>query len=220
MQHGYTNETYRQGLRVGKRYQGPDAEGRAAAELLALTRLVGRIPVPAVIDAGELTLTTAFVPGEHGQDLIESGPAEETLAACGRLLRDLHMLDPGILEPGPHPAGAVIRHGDFGPNNVLMGPEGFEPVALLDWEFSGIGTPIDDLAWCEWIVRMHHPAAIPALRAFWEAYGSCPEWAERQAAMLNRCAELEDFCRRWSSPDAVTMWQKRIVVTRGWTPGH
>ncbi len=49
--------------------------------------------------------------------------------------------------------GEVIRHGDFGPNNVLLDSATMTVTALLDWEFSTVGPRIDDLAWCEWIVR-------------------------------------------------------------------
>jgi len=78
----------------------------------------------------------------------------------------------------------LIRHGDFGPNNVLFDPVTMRVTALLDWEFSGIGDAIDDIAWCDWIVRMHHPAATVALPKFFEAYGCTPAWEKRRSAWL------------------------------------
>ncbi|WP_461012009.1 phosphotransferase [Streptomyces capparidis] len=47
-------------------------------------------------------------------------------------------------------------HGDFGPNNVLLNPGTFEVTAVVDGEFAHLGDPVEDLAWCEWIVRTHH----------------------------------------------------------------
>jgi aminoglycoside phosphotransferase (APT) family kinase protein len=216
MRHGYTNRTTRAGDVVRKSYEGPEARSRCAAELRALTRLRQLVPVPEVVSSGPAELTTAYVDGEHGQDLIEAGRAVEVLAACGVLLRRLHDLDPAILEPG---VDGVIRHGDFGPNNVVFEPESATVTALLDWEFSGIGPAVDDVAWCEWIVRMHHPDAVGALPAFFDAYGPTPSWDERQRAMIDRCHYLEEFCRRWNPHGAaVTQWQERAAATARWRP--
>jgi aminoglycoside phosphotransferase (APT) family kinase protein len=33
---------------------------------------------------------------------------------------------------------------------------------VVDWEFAHLGDPVEDLAWCEWIVRMHHPEHVDA----------------------------------------------------------
>lgn len=114
-------------------------------------------------------------------------------------------------------------HGDFGPNNLLFGPLAPEGgatlvvVAVLDWEWAHVGRRIEDLAWCEWIIRMHHPERVGALGAFFAGYGARPGWAERHAAMLTRCRELIDFCDRWvPDGDGVAQWQSRVKVTAGW----
>ena len=216
MRHGYTNLTERRAGVVHKTYDGPEAQDRCAAELRALTQLHRILPVPAVISNGPGVLATAYVIGEHGQDLLDAGRAQDVLAGCGALLRQLHGLDPAILEPGA--GGGVIRHGDFGPNNVLFDPATMAVTALLDWEFSGIGAAIEDIAWCEWIVRMHHPDAVGSLPAFFDAYGSTPPWEQRKRVMLSRCRWLEAFCRRWDpAGDAVRQWQVRAAATAGWS---
>ncbi len=156
--------------------------------------------------------------GQHGQDLIDADHAEQVLASCGALLRRQHDLSPSLLVPGDHPPTDVICHGDFGPNNVLLDPRALVITALLDWEFSGIGPAIGDLAWCEWIVRTHHPASVESLTAFFDAYGKHPPWDERQRVMVERCHQLEAFTRRWD-PDgnAVRVWQERVRSTAAWT---
>jgi aminoglycoside phosphotransferase (APT) family kinase protein len=142
---GYTNSTTRDGGLVRKTYQGPDALHRAKSERLALRLLAGRIPVPVVVDGGDTTsLTMQFVEGEHGQELIDAGKAEHVLRACGGVLARLHAIDVSTVYPGTHAKGLVIRHGDFGPNNVLLSSETLEITAVLDWEFSGPGRAIED----------------------------------------------------------------------------
>ena len=215
MRHGYTNDTRHLASTVRKSYRGPDAMERATAERLALRALAGLFPVPPVIADEQEAIVTGFVDGEHGQDLIDAGHARQVLTECGRVLRRLHALDSALLDGHQH--SGVIQHGDFGPNNVMFDRTGHHIVAVLDWEFSQIGPPITDLAWCEWIVRMHHPDAAGELAAFFDAYGRCPSWAHRQEEMLRRCAWLEDFSRRWDPHgDAARTWQHRAAITSRW----
>jgi tRNA A-37 threonylcarbamoyl transferase component Bud32 len=216
MRHGYTNSTESRAGVVYKRYDGPDAPSRRAVELRALTHLQWVLPVPALVSTGPGVLATAYVAGSHGQDLIEEGRAHDVLAGCGTILRQLHALDPAILGAGSA-EGGVIRHGDFGPNNLLFDVGTMAVTALLDWEFSGIGEAIEDIAWCEWIVRMHHPDAVNAMPAFFDAYGARPPWHERQGAMISRCRWLEAFSKRWDPDSAgAKQWQLRGQATASW----
>ena len=220
MRHGYLNATERVPRGVRKSYTGPDARTRADTEFGALTRLADRLPVPVVLDRSpDGSIVTEFRPGEHGQDLIDAGHAAPVLTSCGRLLRQLHSISAGVLVPGKHPANHVVVHGDFGPNNTLFDPEAHTVTALLDWEFAGVGPAIDDVAWCEWIVRMHHPAAVDSLPSFFDAYGERPPWDARQRAMVDRCRALEAFARRWDPPDdeGVRRWQERARATAAFT---
>lgn len=177
------------------------------------------MPVPAVLDnLADGSIVTKFRTGEHGQDLIDAGHAHQVLASCGALLRRLHALDPAQLLPGEHPSRHVVIHGDFGPNNTLFDPRDFAVTALLDWEFCGVGPAICDIAWCEWIVRMHHPTAVESLAAFFGAYGYRPSWEERRHAMIDRCRWLEAFAHRWDPDgDGVRRWQQRTHETAAWT---
>jgi aminoglycoside phosphotransferase (APT) family kinase protein len=218
VEHGYTNQTDRRENAVYKVYKGPGAAERKHAELRALTALAGLFPAPAVIASDEVSLTTVYVKGRHGQDLIDAGLAREVLSECGRLLQQLHQISPTLMDTTPSDHGAVIQHGDFGPNNILFDADSMRAVAVVDWEFSRPGLAITDLAWCEWIVRMHHPAATGALPAFFDAYGARPAWPDRKAEMLRHCRSLEDLSRG-SDPHGrdVTVWRRRAAVVAGWT---
>ena len=222
MPHGYTNHTTRDGPVVTKAYRGPDATQRCARETAVLRRLAGLVPVHPVVAGTDISLSLGFMPGVHGQDLIAAGLGGQVLHACGQVLRRIHALDPG-LAPGLAPAGqrsparAVLVHGDFGPNNVLLDQAGQEITAVLDWEWAHAGDPVEDLAWCEWIMRMHHPQDAAALDGFFGAYGRTPAWAARQDAMLTRCSTLLDLCERWQpGGESVRMWRHRLAVTRSW----
>jgi aminoglycoside phosphotransferase (APT) family kinase protein len=88
----------------------------------------------------------------------------------------------------------------------------------VDWEWAHGGDPIEDLAWCEWIVRAHHPHQADALDGFFEAYGDRPHWPDRQRAMLTRQRALITFAEGWD-PDgaAAELWRRRHSETETWT---
>ncbi|MFJ2193553.1 phosphotransferase family protein [Kitasatospora sp. NPDC087861] len=219
MRHGYTNHTTGDGSVVVKRYHGPGREARLARERQLLAHLQGVLPVPPVLAAQGDELTLGHLPGVPAQDLLDAGHGPQVLATCGRVLRRLQELDPGVLANGPATSGAVLVHGDFGPNNLLLDPVTFEITAVLDWEFAHLGDPVEDLAWCEWIVRMHHPDHLDALDHLFRAYDRpVPPWPERRRSMLATCAWLEDFCRRRDpSGPGVRQWEERARTTAGWS---
>jgi Ser/Thr protein kinase RdoA (MazF antagonist) len=203
---------------VVKRYQGPDAATRRRREYLMLDRLRGRLPVPPLLGGDEdAGVRMGLLAGMHGQELIEAGHAGPVLRACGEMLRHIHTLDPGEVFPDPPPSrDVVLVHGDFGPNNVLLDPDTFAVTAVLDWEWAHAGHPVEDLAWCEWILRMHHGDHLDALGGFFDGYGHRPAWAQRHDAMLARCRSLLELCHRWTG-DGVRVWQRRLEVTAAWT---
>jgi aminoglycoside phosphotransferase (APT) family kinase protein len=220
MRHSYTNDTRGDGSVVVKRYEGPDAAERRRREHAMLVRLRGRIPVPPVLNGLENDdLRMGFVDGVHGQELIDAGLAAQALRACGEMLRRIHAIDPAGVFPGEsHPPGAVLVHGDYGPNNVLLDPAGLAITAVLDWEWAHPGRAVEDVAWCEWIVRMHHSAHVDALDGFFDAYGHRPAWAARREAMLAQCRLMIDLCQRWApGGEGVRQWQHRLAVSAAWT---
>jgi aminoglycoside phosphotransferase len=217
LRHGYTNRTRR--LTAGvveKRYDGADAGDRSRCEYRCLTSLSDRLPVPQVIgwDASSSVLTLVEMPGTHGQDMLETGRGREVLRLLGSLLRDLQEIDPASVPALPG-RGAVIVHGDFGPQNVLIDDGRIR--ALLDWEFAHVGRSIEDLAWAEWIVRMHHPRNTDDLPELFRAAPLVPRWNDRHEAMVTRCRELLRTAERAGSPDGISLWQQQLRLTEGWT---
>jgi len=223
--HGYTNRTARVGDEVHKAYRGPETEARREREGRALAGLAGLVPVPPLLGDTGTELRIGWVPGRHGQELIEAGHAAEVLRACGAVLRHIQRVDPrAVLGQEAPRVGArgvgvpeVLVHGDFGPNNVLLAAD-FSVAAIVDWEWVHLGGPVADLAWCEWILRMHHPDSVGALPALFEGYGHEPAWSARQGAMVGRCRELLEFTRRWDPHGpGVSLWEERLAVTARWS---
>jgi aminoglycoside phosphotransferase (APT) family kinase protein len=221
MPHGYTNRAVGDGARVVKCYQGLGAAARLQREHAVLDALQGQVPVPMVLGTHDGCLTMEFVGGVHGQELLEAGQGGVVLRACGSMLRRIQQLDAGEVvtaSAGHASAMQVLVHGDYGPQNVLLDPAGLEITAVLDWEWAHAGDPLEDLAWCEWIVRMHHPRQVSLLGVFFDAYGEAvPPWRDRQACMVDRCQSLLDFCHRQEpGGPGETQWAHRLAVTRAW----
>jgi len=192
---------------VVKEYDALDGQERLRVEVEALSRLAQVVPVPAVVsvDLGRRRAVLTAMPGRHGQELIDEGFALQVLAAAGRTLRALHRSVPGFV------------HGDYGPQNLLLEVAPWEVSAVLDWEFAHEGDPVDDLAWAEWIVRMHHADAVVALSALFEGYGFRPPWKLRRGAMLRKCVALGELCRRRGQLEGAELWDRRQRATRTWT---
>jgi aminoglycoside phosphotransferase len=245
--HGYSHDTRSDGVTVVKRYAGPYAEIRRRTERHALTALAGLVPVPDVLPGEHLTMKhVAGVHGQellqsgHAAEVLRScgamlrrlqaidpakvfaKPEDEPRNEPGDAPRDGPALGPRnrpALRPevGPARGPGVVVHGDYGPNNMLLDPVTFEVTAIVDWEWAHPGDPVDDLAWCEWIVRMHHPADVDALGHLFVGYGSRPPWAERQRWQLAKCRQMLELVRSGGdqAPGA-RRWRERIDITASW----
>ena len=216
--HGYTNKTRRVAGIVEKVYEGRDARVRLHREAECLRRAASFLPVPEVVEVNDerLTLRTTWSEGTPGQVLMRPGPARAVLKAVGSLLRQVQG-EPvhSILAPALEPGGPIAVHGDFGPQNLLLGARG-EIVALLDWEFAHMGDAVEDLAWAEWIVRMHHADTIDTLDELFIAYGTRPAWQARHAAMVAHCEHLLRRCQSEGLGEVEEMWRGRLNVTERW----
>jgi aminoglycoside phosphotransferase len=221
LQHSYTNRTVGDGTTVVKCYQDPGALTRLRNERAVLDALQGHVPVPPVLGSRGACLTMRFMSGTHGQELLDSGHGIGVLRACGTMLQHIHQLDTRAITAGTLSrarGGQVLVHGDYGPQNVLLDPASLEITGILDWEWAHAGKPVEDLAWCEWVVRIHHPRLVSLLSVFFDAYGgTIPPWPERQAFMLDRCRSLLDHCRQQEpGGSGEAQWAHRLAVTSAW----
>jgi len=221
LRHSYTNRTLGDGATVVKCYEGPDAVARSERERKAIDALQGRVPLPRILDSGDRRLTMTFMSGIHGQELLEAGRGSEVLRACGAMLWRIHQIDPSVIDTARSSltgSGQVLVHGDYGPQNVLLDPATLQVSAVLDWEWAHAGHPVDDLAWCEWIVRMHHPRHLSLLGFFFDAYGGAiPPWPDRQRFMVERCQSLLELCHRQEpGGSGEAQWAHRTAVTAAW----
>jgi hypothetical protein len=216
--HGYTNFTRLADGRVEKTYDGPRRWANASRELTCLVGLAGRLPVAAVVD-NDLSvprLVLSLVPGRHGQDLIGEGHASRVLRLTGETLVALQRLSTETV-PGLVGEGSVVVHGDFGPQNMHFDLDADRVTGVLDWESAHIGHPLEDLAWTEWIVRMHHPEATASLDALFEAARQRPPWTQRQAAMIRQIEDLIRYCESAGRDRSASDWRDRLRRTETWS---
>ena len=212
--HGYTNRTTARGGRVTKTYRGPGAVARQQREELALRALAARLPVATVAESRPRSLVLDRIAGRHGQDLITAGHGDAVMFALGAILRDVQAIVPEFY--GEFDGSGVLVHGDFGPQNALLAVRNDSVVLLADWEWSTVGSPVNDLAWAEFIVRLHHPADVGSLQALFDGYGERPPWDERQAAMTERATALTAWVRSWKGDDATSDWDYRLRAIEQW----
>lgn len=215
--HGYTNRTRRVGDVFEKCYAGPDAWARARRELSCLSALHDRLPVPRIVlfDESIPKLVLTEVAGRHGQELIEEGHAPTVLRLIGEQLACLQGIDHSTV-PGLEGEWDVVVHRDFGPQNILVAANVKSAVGLLDWESAHFGSPLEDLSWAEWIVRMHHPQAITFLPELFEGPRLSAGWPERHAAMLAQCHRYLRNCETAEVDDGVSEWKRRLRATEQW----
>jgi thiamine kinase-like enzyme len=176
------------------------------------------LPVPELtsFDPDVPVLVMRGAAGQHGQELIEAGHGAAVLRLTGSTLRILQQA-PTTAVKGLSGDGDVITHGDFGPHNMLYDLDRNVVTAVLDWEFAHRGFPVEDLAWAEWIVRMHHPTIIGSLPALFGDAGTTPDWADRHGAMLRRCEELCQHCEARDDENGAKQWRTRAEATASWT---
>jgi hypothetical protein len=212
--HAYTNDVTALGSLVTKTYRGPGAIERQQREELALRSLADRLRVATVVDSRPGVLILSRVPGRHGQERIDRGEGEAVMFGLGRLLREVQAVRPGFFDELG--GGGVLVHQDFGPNNVLFADHDDSISLLADWEWSTVGSPITDLAWAEFIVRLHHPEHRACIPALFDGYGTRPAWSDRRAAMIERAAALGTWVRSHQGATAASTWDRRRRCIARW----
>jgi aminoglycoside phosphotransferase len=215
--HGFTNQTRRVGDGIEKRYEGSDSFVRYERELACLTGLLGRCPVPEILEFDPSTprLVVSEIPGRHGQELMDNGQPAQVLRLIGSQLSGLQSFDPAAV-PGLRGTGDVIVHGDFGPQNILFLLDPMRVSGVLDWELAHIGSAVEDIAWTEWIVRTHHRAALESLPELFAGSGLSFSWSDRQSAMVLQCRRHLAYCEASGLDAAASDWRQRLEAAERW----
>jgi hypothetical protein len=196
------NDVSCDGKTVVKRSVRERPEAYAGTEREALRVVAGVIPVPRLLtgpDPGSVYM--AFMPGVTGDDWLRAGLSvggkvearrrqAALMRASGRLLNALHTFDAPRAASDLPGCGPVVVHGDFAPHNVLVDPATGDVEGVIDWEQAHLGSPVEDLAWLEWYLRIWSKAQAPVLGALYDTYGERPEWSLRHDEMIRRCHGL------------------------------
>jgi hypothetical protein len=215
--HGYTNHTRRKGRNIEKRYGGVDRFDRAQREFDSLTGLFGYYPVPEVVrfDSSVPELTVTEVIGRHGQEAIDEGRGAAVLRLIGNSLALLQQLEPSLIL-GLEGTGEVIVHGDFGPQNILCSLDLTRVSGVVDWELAHRGSPVEDLAWAEWIIRTHHAEARDDLSELLAGSRLSICWSDRQSSMVRQCRHYIAYCEASGFETAAVEWGRRLRATERW----
>ena len=143
-----------------------------------------------------------------------SGLEPYLTAADVKATRDIIDRSPALL------AGrrAVVCHGDFGPQNVLVQKGGVS--GLLDFEDARIGDSLLDVAWWAWLVRAHTPAAFTrSWSEFLDESGidtTQESFDDRLLALIVlRLLETADAFLH-SAPAKYPSWAERLARTLRW----
>ena len=182
-------------------------------------------------------LVTSFCEGENGQALLDAGDGARVYALLGGALARLQRVrppeglpeTPGVRVPdyvpaplanrlraacSPPASGRCLVHGDFGPHNALVRPDG---LTLLDFEWAHAGSPAEDAAWLCWFARLHYaPQADSLLAAFASAYtaagGTLPAPETTQACAAQAVCRI--LVRAENAPEEVRQeWVRRAEWT-------
>jgi aminoglycoside phosphotransferase (APT) family kinase protein len=131
-----------------------------------------------------------------------------------RAVRQIIDATPQLLADRP----AVVCHGGFGPQNVLVVGERIS--ALLDLEDARIADPLLDVSWWAWLVRAHTPEAFTRT---WSAFLEAAGVDKAEAGFDDRVVTLailllletaERF--RHVAPERHAGWGVRISRTLAW----
>ncbi|NYH92877.1 phosphotransferase [Actinopolymorpha rutila] len=198
-----------------------DAFDRRRNEFAALRSVQHVVPVPQVLPTADpASIRMTFVPGILGQEWVaQDGPDRNLrhtrlMQQCGIVLRGLHDLGSDAPVEGVPGEGPVLVHGDFAPYNLIVDAETGELQAVIDWELAHRGSPVEDLAWLEWNMRIWYSPDDQVLEALYEAYGSLPAWRDRHQAMIDRCRPPLEASRRPSFPaDVAERWAVHMERT-------
>ncbi len=218
----------------------------AVHALLLHLRNVGftKLPRPIGVDEQGREMLE-FIPGASGADSWVKIVPDEGLVKFARLLREYHdavrlfVAPPdaqwAIEEPVRATDNIIICHGDFAPWNTVWRDE--EPVAIIDWDFAGPGTVMDDVAYAleyatpfrsdeeavRWLRYESPPDRPHRMEVFAAAYGLestvglVDRVLERQRLDASRVAHLAKLGREPQATWVSNRYLKELEARALWT---
>ena len=97
---------------------------------------------------GEALARIHAIPAERVPDLVREDPLptyRALLDGFGQPHPTFELAFRWLDEHAPPASGTAVVHGDFRNGNLIVGPDGLR--AVLDWELTHLGDPIEDLGW-------------------------------------------------------------------------
>jgi len=180
-------------------YQEPELLGQAYHELGELLATIHRTPL-APPDSNLLLAERFHTVREH-------------LPALGLKPQLLEVCASSLAHPAWRPTSARLVHGDAGLHNVLWDGR---ITALLDWEWSGWGNPLLDVAWLYWTMRWR--AVAPDLwdvflSSYRAAFAEAPpaDAGSLRALVFGQIADI--LIRVREQPAARAEWLRRANWT-------
>jgi thiamine kinase-like enzyme len=165
-------------------------------------------------DKDALTISTRYVESRHAQDLLEEH-CDIVPFSLGKLARELQLVKVDAIAGSKRNEPDVLVHGDFGPQNLLFAPESFSERYLVDWEWAHFGDRFEDIAWAEWIIRMHYDSNQQMIASLYKGFGLVPPWETRHELMIRKCENILDFAKRDDdNTQAISMWIDRVAQVK------
>lgn len=213
--YGYTNSTRLENRIVVKTYSGADSQSRFLTELVMYQQLRDMPFMPELVgyDKDALTISMRYVESRHAQDLLEEY-CDIVLFSLGKLARELQLVKIDTIVESKRNAPDVLVHGDFGPQNLLFAPESFSEPYLVDWEWAHFGDRFEDIAWAEWIIRMHYDSNQQMIASLYKGFGIVPLWEARRELMIRKCEKILDFAKRDDNTQAISTWIDRVAQVK------
>jgi tRNA A-37 threonylcarbamoyl transferase component Bud32 len=216
LRYGYTNSTRLENRVVVKTYSGADSQNRFLTELVMYQQLQDMPFMPELVgyDKDALTISTRYVESRHAQDLLEEH-CDIVPFSLGKLARELQLVKVDAIAGSKRNEPDVLVHGDFGPQNLLFAPESFSERYLVDWEWAHFGDRFEDIAWAEWIIRMHYDSNQQMIASLYKGFGLVPPWETRHELMIRKCENILDFAKRDDdNTQAISMWIDRVAQVK------
>lgn len=209
--HGYTNNTRLENQVVVKAYSGANAHSRFLTELVMYQQLQDMAFMSELLgyDQDARSISTRYIEGRHAQDLLEEH-CDIVPFTLGKLARELQSIEIDTVVKAKRNPSDVLVHGDFGPQDLLFASGALAKFYLVDWEWAHFGDRFEDIAWAEWIIRMHYDANPQMITSLYRGFGIVPPWNKRHELMVHKCEHILDFAKRDANAQAISMWIDRV----------